>query len=135
VRSLRGTALALQHVRAHPLVDRREMAVQELLGVVRRRRDVRPLAELQHRLLRRRPVAAGADDHDPLLLGHVEPRPGQDLRDGVRQPRHIFAAQSRQSGDRARVASRVAPAPLDLGSSDDDLLAELPERAVRLPRH
>ena len=32
--ALRGTALTLEHVRAHRFVDRREVAVQERLGLV-----------------------------------------------------------------------------------------------------
>ena len=52
------------------LVDGREIAVQQLLGLVRLGRDERALAELQRRLLRRRPVAAGARDHEALVARH-----------------------------------------------------------------
>ena len=85
-RALAGAALALEDVGAHRLVDRGEVAVQELLGVVRAGRDPRALAELQHRLLRGRPVAARAGDEDLRLRRH---RLGERERllDRVREPR------------------------------------------------
>ena len=48
-------ALALEDERAHRLVHRGEVAVQELLRLVRLRRDLCAFAELQHRLVRGRP--------------------------------------------------------------------------------
>jgi hypothetical protein len=61
-------AVAREHEAAHALVDRGEMPVQELLELVRLGGDVHSFAELQRRLLRRRPVAPGAgDDEAPVL--------------------------------------------------------------------
>ncbi len=57
-RPLGGPALPLEHEAPHRLVDRREVAVEELLGLVRLAGDEAALAELQRRLLRGRPVAA-----------------------------------------------------------------------------
>src|SRR5262249_40887835 len=54
VRALGGTTLALEHERAGPRLDGGEVAVQQLLGLERLRRDARALAQLQHRLLARR---------------------------------------------------------------------------------
>ena len=117
-------ALALEHEAAHGLVDRGEVAVQELLEQVRLRRDVDALAQLQRRLLRGRPVAAGAGDHEALVLRDGQPLAGEPLGDGVRQPRDVLAAQRRERRDGAGVGGRVAVALLDLGRRDDHLVAE-----------
>ena len=87
-RPLGRAAFALEDVGAHRLVDRGEMAVQELLGVVRVRADVRALAQLQHRLLRGRPVAARARD-ETIVVGD---------RDGPAQP----SASSTAAGSHGR---------------------------------
>ena len=88
-RPLGRPALALEHEAAHRLVDRGEVAVEQLLGVVRLRGDEAALAELQHRLLRGRPVAARAGDEPALVLGDrqrarrervLAPRPGATRR-------------------------------------------------------
>ena len=73
-RALAGPALSFEHDRAHGLVDRGQMPVQELLGVVRLGRDERALAELERGLLRRGPVAAGPDDQPALLVGRLDRR-------------------------------------------------------------
>ena len=74
-RSARRAALTLEHDGAHAFVDRGEVSVEELLGVVRLGRDERPLAELQRRLLGRRPVAARSNDEPPLVVGRLERGP------------------------------------------------------------
>ena len=50
----RGHAFAVEDEGAHRLVDRGEIAVEELLGLVRLGRDPGAFAQLQHRLVRGR---------------------------------------------------------------------------------
>ena len=133
-RALGRPALALEHEGANRLVDRGEMAVQELLGLVRLGRDVRALAQLQHRLLRGRPVAPGAGD-EPALVGADRLAVLERALDEARQAGDLLAVQRGDRRHRARVARRVAPALLDLRRRDDDLVGELAERAVRLAGH
>ena len=83
--------------------------MQQLLGLVRLGRDVRSLAELQHRLLRGRPVAAGAGD-DPPLVPETGSRLVERRLDRIRQPRDVVAVERVERRDRAGVARRVAPA-------------------------
>ena len=71
-RPLGRASLTFEHVRAHGPVDRGEVPVQDLLGLVRGRVDPRALAQLQRGLLRRRPVAAGADEQDARLLERLD---------------------------------------------------------------
>ena len=94
VRALGDAPLALEHERAHRLVDRREVPVQQLLQLVRLGRNVRALAQLQHRLLRRRPVAARAGDEDLVLRRRrdLEPERLLDARPGARRCRSPFSA-------------------------------------------
>ena len=47
----------------------------------------------------------------------------------------VLAAERRDRRDRARVARRVAPRPLDLRRADDHLVGELGERRVGSPGH
>ena len=112
-RALRGAPLALEHEAADVLVDRGEMAVQELLGQVRLGGDVRAFAQLQRRLLRGRPVAAGAGDQPALVRRDGEPLARELCRNRVRQPGDVLAAQRGERGDRAGVARRVAVALLE----------------------
>src|SRR4029077_16060093 len=72
LRPLLRPALSCEDERAHVLVDRREMPVQELLGLVRGRVDPGALAKLEGCLLRSGPVAAGADDEHALLPERVD---------------------------------------------------------------
>ena len=65
------------------LVDRGEMAVQELLDPVRLGGEVRALAQLQRRLLGGRPVAAGAGDQPALVRRDGQPLAGELVRDRV----------------------------------------------------
>ena len=127
VRTLGGSALTLEDVGADALVDRREEAVEQLLGVVDLRRDPGALVQLQPRLLRRRPLAAGPGDEDPRLPGRGL-RERKRLLDRAREPLDVLAAQRSDRRDRAGVARRVAPRLLDLRRADDDLVGELGER-------
>ena len=70
-RALRRDAFPREDERAHRLVYGGEVAVQELLGLVRLGRDPRTFAQLQHRLVRRRQIAAGAGHEESLLLAHL----------------------------------------------------------------
>ena len=66
--ALGGAALALEDERAHRLVDGGEVAVEQLLRLVHLGRHPRSLAQLEDCFVRRRQVAAGARDDEPLLL-------------------------------------------------------------------
>jgi hypothetical protein len=63
---LSRSPLPLEDEDAHALVDCRQVAVEDLLGLVGLGREVSPFAELQNGLLRRRPVGARADHRDAL---------------------------------------------------------------------
>ncbi len=134
-RPLRRQSLSLEDERAHRLVDRREIAMEELLGLVRLGRDPRALAQLERRLVRGGEISSGSGDQEPLLFAYERKVGGERLRDRPRQPSDILATQRRDRRDRAGVARGVAPALLDLGGADDDLVAELGNRPVRPSRH
>ena len=70
-------ALALEDEDPDGLVDGGEVAVEDLLGVVRLGGEADALAQLQHRLLGGRPVAAGADDGDALAVEELRAAPPQ----------------------------------------------------------
>ena len=110
------------------------MAVEELLGVVRLGGDVSSLAQLEHGLLRRGPVAPRARDEEPLVVAD-RLAVLQRFLDGVREPAHVLAVQGSHRRYRAGVAHRVAPALLDFRSGDYDLVRELAQRALGLPGH
>ena len=61
--------------------------------MVRLGRDPGALAELQHRLLRGRPVAAGARDQPALVLETGSGSAGELLGDRIGKPRDVLAAQ------------------------------------------
>ena len=112
VRSLGASALTLEHERSHAFIDCRQVAVQQLLGLVRLRGDVCALTQLEHGLLRGRPVAAGSRDEPALVVRDRKRRRGERLLDRLGQPRHVLAVQRGDRRDRRRVARRVAPALL-----------------------
>ena len=133
-RPLGRAALAFEHVRAHRVVDRREVPVQDLLGLVGRRVDPGTFAQLQRSLLRGRPVAAGADDEHARLVERLHRLTKRRL-DGVRQPADVLAVERLQRGDGARVARCVAPRPLELRRADDNLVDELRKRRLGVAGH
>src|SRR5207302_1762765 len=102
-------------------------------GVMGAGGDPGALAQLEHRLLRSRPVPAGTRDADLRLRrdGLVDP---QRALDGAGEPGSVLAAEGGERRDRAGVARRVAPRALELGRADDHLLGELAERRVRPAR-
>ena len=113
----RAAALALEHEAAHALVDRGEVPVQELLRVVRLRGHGDALAQLQRRLLRGRPVAAGARRQPALVRrpagsrsARARPRPRPGATD-------VLAASAAIAATAQRVARGVAPALLDSGAA------------------
>ena len=98
VRPLGGAALALEHVRAHASRRSRRGGRAGAAPSGARRPRCHALAQLQHRLLRGRPVAAGAGDEDLVLpgtarrCGRAPPRPRpaatrRPRRAGRRSPR------------------------------------------------
>ena len=131
----RRHALALEDERPHRLVDRGEVAVQELLGLVGLGRDPGTLAQLQDGLVRRRQVPARTRHDEALLLPHLRQRRRERLLDRAGQPADVLAVQRRDRGDRARVARGVAPALLDRRRADHDLVAQLGDRPVGPPGH
>ena len=133
-RALGASPFPLQHERAHGLVDGREVAVQQLLRLVGFRGDVRALAELEHRLLRRRPVTTGARDEPALVVGDGEGRRAERLLNRLGQPGNVLAIERRDRRDRSRVARRVTPALLDRRRADHDLVAGFRKRALGLAR-
>ncbi len=115
------------------LVDRGEVAVHQLFGLVRGRIDPRALTQLERCLLRGRPVAPRAgDDHAFLCEGlHVLQ---QGFLNCVGQPGDLLAVQRVDRSDRARVARGVAPRALDLRRGDDHLVRSLRELRLGVPR-
>ena len=128
--ALGGRPSPFEDVGTEALVDGGEKPVQELLGLVGDRVDPRALAQLERRLLRRRPVAARAgDEHTVLLERHGRLR---ELRlDRAGSQAIVVAVHRRERGDGAGVARRVAPRPLELRRADDHLVDELGERRGR----
>ena len=115
-----------------PTRRRGEVAVQQLLRLVRLGRDPGALAQLQHRLLRGRRAPAPRPPRGALLSSlraaaqRAPPRP----RAGASRCPRRAAPRSRR---RRRVARGVAPARLDLRRADDDLVAQGRRAAVSLP--
>ena len=97
--------------------------------------SVGAFAQLQRRLLRGRPVAAGAGDQPALVRRDGEPLGRELCGDRVGSQRDVLAAQRGERRDGARVARRVAVALLEPWGADDDLVAQRCERALRLPGH
>ena len=107
--------------------------MQELLRVVRLGSDVGTLAELEDGLERRRPVPAGAHDHEAIVLRGAE-RLGVELAKDVRgEAAHVLALQGATGSHRAGVARRVAVAVLDRRGRDDDMI-DVASRARSRPR-
>ena len=129
-RALGRPPLALEHEAAHRGVDRSEMAVEELLRVVRLGGDVRALAELEHGLEGRRRVAAGAGDDEAIVLGGAERLAVELAEDVGGEPGDVLALQRATGRDRAGVAHRVAVALLDRRRRDDDVVDRLRDRAL-----
>ncbi|TML69676.1 MAG: insulinase family protein [Actinobacteria bacterium] len=134
VSALGRAPLAPQDEAAHPVVDRCEVPVQELLGLVGFRRDMRALAQLEHRLERRRPVAAGADHEPALMLRDWERILGEPHLDSVREGRDVLPEESPAGRHRADVARCMAVALLDGRRRDHHVIADARDRGVRLPR-
>jgi acyl-CoA thioester hydrolase len=126
-RPLGRAALAFEDEHTHGLVDCGEVAMENLLGMVRLGGDVRAFPQLQHGFLCSRPVAAGADDDHTLPVAALE-RIGERVPDGKAEPAHVLAAQDVERRDGAGVRSRMAVALLEGGSRHDDLVGELGQR-------
>ena len=131
-RPLRRAPLALEHECAHRLVDRGEVAVQQLLRLVRLGRQPRPLAELQHRLVRGRESRPAPATRNRSCV----PTCGRSTASASATAAGSHATSSPRSAaigcHRARVARGVAPALLDRGRAHDHLVAELRDRPVGL---
>jgi predicted Zn-dependent peptidase len=129
-----GAALSFEHERAHALVDGCEIAVEELLGLVRLGRDVGTLAELEGGLLDRRQVARRSSHEPTLVLRDRKALPRQRRVDRRREPRYVLAGERGDRCHGGRVARRVAPALLDLRRADHNLVARTGQGAVRRGR-
>ena len=122
-RPLGGPALALEHEAPHRLVDRREVAVEELLGLVRLGGDEAALAELQQpppaqsasRARRRRRASARAR------------RPGGGRRRARPEPRRGASRCRRRGAPRARRRRRCS-SPCDTSSPPPPASRRLPRR-------
>ena len=106
--------------------------MQKLLGWCAPAARYSALAQLQHRLLRGRPVAARAGD-SIVVPGHGQPLGSRLGRPRRAKPRDVLAAERGERRDRAGVARRVALALLDLGRRDDRPRPQLRERRSALP--
>ena len=133
-RALRRAPVALEHVRPDRVVDRRQMPVQELLGLEREGIHPGSLPQLEGGLLRGRPVAPGADDQTRSCRKATGSWSRASFRPRLRRCPDLLAVQRLQRRDRARVARGVAPRPLELRRADDDLVDELGERRVGAAR-
>ena len=71
-RPLGSASLAFQHEAADRRVDGSEVPVEELLRLVRLRRDVRALAQFEHSLERRRSVSPRTGDEEAIVLGRSD---------------------------------------------------------------
>ena len=70
--ALRGATLSFEDEAPHGRIDRCEVTVQELLGVVRLGRDMRTFAELENSLEHRRCIASGSRDDETVVLRRSE---------------------------------------------------------------
>ena len=129
-RPLGRPTLALEHEAAHRGVNRRELAVEQLLGVVRLGGDVCALAELEHGLEDRRRVTPGANDGEACVLGRTEMLAVELAEDVGREAGDVLALESAARRDRACVARRVAVAVLDRRARHDHVIDILRDRAV-----
>ena len=91
-RALTGPSLTVQDERAHGLVDRGQVAVEKLLGVVGLGGDEGTFAEFQRSFLRRRPVASGTHDEPTIVIGWLEPWSLERGLDGSRKPGDVVTA-------------------------------------------
>ena len=107
-----------------------EVAVQELLRVVRLRGDVHALAQLEHGFEHRRVLRPPADDREALVVGDGESRLGERTLDPGRETGDVLPEQRPAGRDGARVAHRVAVALLDLGRRDDDVIDDARDRTL-----
>ena len=128
--ALCSASLPFEHEGAHRRVDRGEMAVEDLLGVMCLGRHARALAELEYRLENGRDVAPGAGDDHPLVVGDRERLRGELALDLLGEAADVLALQRSSCCDRARVAHRMAVALLDLRRRDDHVVDCLRERGV-----
>src|SRR3990172_2582467 len=106
------------------------MAVEQLFGLVRLGDDVRPLAQLQRRLARGRPVAPGAGAEPALVQRDRKRLVGKGDLHVAREARYVLTLERPRRRDRTDVADCVAVALLDLGRCDDDVVARPRYRAL-----
>ena len=108
------------------VVHGREMAVQELLRLVRLRRHACALAQLQHRLLGGRPVAARAGDEPAPVVGDRDRRRGERLLDRGRAATRC----PRRSAPRSR-RPRQCSSPCGTSSPRSPVYRRRPRRKPR----
>ncbi len=128
--TLGGTTLSLEDEAPHRRVDGSEVAVEELLRVVRLRSDPGSLAKLQHGLERGRAVAPGSGHDESVVLRNAERIRVELALDRIREAAHVLAEKRPHHRDGARVADRVAVALLDLGSGDHDVVCHARDGTV-----
>ena len=127
--TLGGAAFPLEDEGAHGGIDRRQVPVEDLLGVVRFGGDVSALAELQNSFERRGHVSARPRDDETVVLRGAE-RLGVELAEDVcGEPAHVLALEHAAGRDRRGVARGVAVALLDRRSCDDDVICGIRDRA------
>ena len=124
-----GGTPTVDDVRADALVDRGEVAVEELFGVVCLGREMRAFPQLQYGLLRSGPRGTRAGDEHATPGRHADVLL-EGLRDGARKPGHVLAAKRGQRRHGSRVTRGVTPALFDLGRRQNNVIAFLGEWAV-----
>ncbi len=79
MRTLRGSTSPFEHEAANARVDRRKVAMEDLLRVMGLRGDMRTFAKLEHGLEHGGDIATGSDDCEPIVRRRRRERFGSQL--------------------------------------------------------
>ncbi len=132
--ALSGASFSFEHETADRLVDRCEVPMEELLGVVCLRGNVCALAKLEDGFEHGRNIPSRPRDDEPLVLRRTECAGRQLACYRVREPADVLTSKRATSCDGARVAHGMAVALLDFRRRDDDVICDARDRTVRSAR-